>query len=166
MRVRKCKWPSPGAAEPRLVAEWDAEVLGEDEFGTWLFCAAGEIHRRADGTELVVPGDGVQLMPRTGWWAAWWWRDGRWIGVDICTPPEQGPDGWSYTDLELDLVRRKDGTVLVVDEDEFERAGLPESVGTAARAAAVELRVRLGDEKEPVVGAGWAWLEGAGRSAK
>jgi hypothetical protein len=149
MRVRKCKWPLPGTEEPRLVADWDAEVVGEDEFGTWLFCAAGEIHRRVDGTELKVPSDGVQLMPRTGWW----WRDGRWIGIDICTPPERGPDGWSYTDLELDLVRRKDGTVVLVEEDEFERAGLPETVAARARAAAADL-----SEDDPVFARGWEWL--------
>ena len=34
VQVRKGKWPLPGAAEPRSVAEWDARVLGTDQFGT------------------------------------------------------------------------------------------------------------------------------------
>ncbi|MBR8639666.1 DUF402 domain-containing protein [Streptomyces tuirus] len=70
---------------------------------------------------MVVPSDGVQLLPDSGWWAAWWWRTDRWISVDICTPPALDGSGWSYVDLELDLARLADGTVLLVDEDEFEQ---------------------------------------------
>jgi hypothetical protein len=163
--VQKGKWPLPGTDTPRPVAEWDARVLGTDQFGTWLFCREGEVHRKADGTSLVVPSDGVQLLPRTGWWAAWWWRNDRWISVDISTPPTLGESGWSYTDLELDLARLADGTVLLVDEEEFEQTvaeyAIPQAVVTAARAAASDLQTRLADATEPVVLAGWEWLERA-----
>lgn len=105
----------------------------------------------------------MQLLPASGWWAAWWWRKERWIGVDVCTPPVRDAAGWSYVDLELDLARLADGTVLLVDEDEFERAitecRLPPGVITAARAEAASLRGRLADAAEPVVAAGWQWLE-------
>ncbi|MEU0383218.1 DUF402 domain-containing protein [Streptomyces chartreusis] len=163
IRVQKRKWALPGGDGPRLATEWDARVLGTDAFGTWLFCAEGETHRRSDGRPLVVPSDGVQLMPASGWWAAWWWREEHWIGVDICTPPVRDAAGWSYVDLELDLARLADGTVLLVDEDEFEQAiteyRLPSEVITAARAEAASLRSRLADAAEPVVAAGWQWLE-------
>nr|WP_237556428.1 DUF402 domain-containing protein [Streptomyces sp. SID5464] len=102
-------------------------------------------------------------MPASGWWAAWWWRKEHWIGVDICTPPVLDAAGWSYVDLELDLARLADGTVLLVDEDEFEQAiteyRLPSEVITAARAEAASLRGRLADAAEPVVAAGWQWLQ-------
>ncbi|MEV0311768.1 DUF402 domain-containing protein [Nonomuraea fuscirosea] len=163
--MRKGKWPLPGMDAPRAAAEWDALVLGADEFGTWLFSRAGEVHRKADGAAVVLPCDGVQLLPRTGWWAAWWWSDDHWIGVDICTPPALGVSGWSYTDLELDLARFADGTVLLVDEEEFERTvrdcQVPQAFVAAARAEASGLRARLAAAGEPVVLAGWEWLKRA-----
>ncbi|MFJ9774965.1 DUF402 domain-containing protein [Kitasatospora sp. NPDC101157] len=163
--MRKGKWPLRGSAEPRPVAEWDARVLGADEFGTWLFCAEGEVHHKANGESLTVPSDGVQLLPNSGWWAAWWWRKEQWISVDVCTPPVLGESGWSYVDLELDLARLADGTVLLVDEDEFEQAVveclMPVDVVGAARAAAASLQTMLADATEPVVAAGWRWLDQA-----
>ena len=165
VQVRKEKWPLAGSHEPRLVANWSARVLGTDPFGTWLFCAQGEIHRKADGSALVVPSDGVQLLPSSGWWAAWWWRRDHWIGVDICTPPTLEESGWNYVDLELDLARLADGRVMLVDEDEFEQARidcqLPHDVIAAAHSAAAELQIRLARDTEPVVAAGWDWLDKA-----
>lgn len=159
IRVRKNKWPC------RPVSEWDAEVLGVDEFGTWLFCAKDETYRTPDGTEVVIPSDGVQLMPSTGWWAAWWWRMNHWISVDVCLPPVLDRDGWSFTDLELDLVRREDGTVLLVDEDEFEQAvaeyDIPVTVVETSRATTAELRARLADDADPLLAKGWEWLDSA-----
>jgi Protein of unknown function (DUF402) len=162
VRVRKKKWPLAGSHEPRTVARWDARVLGVDEFGTWLYCAKGELHHKADGSTIVVPSDGVQLLPSSGWWAAWWWREKSWIGVDICTPPRLDESGWSYIDLELDLARLADGEVMLVDEDEFERAiidcRLPDDVVAALRSTAAEIRSALARENDPVVAAGWNWL--------
>lgn len=161
-RVRKEKWPLAGRVGPRVVAEWHARVLGADQFGTWFYCAAGELHHRPDGTLIVVPSDGVQLLPSAGWWAAWWWREKSWIGVDICTPPRLDESGWSYIDLEIDLARLADGEVMLVDEDEFEQAiidcQLPDDVVAASRATATELRAALGRADEPVFAAGWQWL--------
>ena len=158
VQVRKEKWPLAGSCEPRLLATWNARVLGTDEFGTWLFCAEGELHRKADGSSLVVPSDGVQLLPSSGWWAAWWWRRDNWIGVDICTPPSLDASGRKYVDLELDLARLADGRVVLVDEGEFEQARidcqLPHDVTSAALAAAEELQARLAREAEPVVASG------------
>jgi hypothetical protein len=151
------------------VLQWDAQVLGTDRFGTWLSSAAGDVHRKANGDALVLPSDGVQLLPANGWWTAWWWRTRKWISVDICTPPVLSEGGWSYVDLELDLARLADGTVMVVDEDEFAHAVaegvIPEGDAVAARGTAAELQGRLADPSEPVVAAGWAWLDLTDQSA-
>jgi predicted RNA-binding protein associated with RNAse of E/G family len=73
--------------------------------------------------------------------------------------------GWSYVDLELDLVRLADGSVLLVDEDEFEQTvaeyRLPSDVVAAARTTAADLRKRLAIAVEPVMAAGWDWLDRA-----
>jgi len=59
-----------------------------------------------------------------------WWRrrtysraDGAPIGeiYNIHTPPELYPDGVRYFDLEVDVVRRPDGGVELVDEEELRR---------------------------------------------
>lgn len=163
VQVRKEKWPLAGRDSPRLVSTWDALLLGVDQFGTWLFCGEGEQHRKADGSPLTVPSSGVQLLPASGWWAAWWWERDRWIGVDICTPPVRDAAGWRYVDLELDLARLADGRVVLVDEDEFDAAAkacqLPADVVAAARHQAQDLESRLAAEDEPVVAAGWRWLD-------
>ncbi len=160
--VHKEKWPLAGSRGPRPVAWWDARVLGTDEFGTWLYCAKGQSHHKADGGTTLVPSDGVQFFPASGWWSAWWWREGSWIGVDICTPPARDERGWTYVDLELDLARLADGKVIFADEDEFEQAivdcQLPDDVVAASRSTAEEIRAMLGREDEPVVAAGWQWL--------
>ena len=59
----------------------------------------------------------------------WWGRrryfraDGALIGeiYNIHTPPELYPDGVRYLDLEVDVVRRPDGGVALVDEEELRR---------------------------------------------
>lgn len=66
-------------------------------------------------------------------------------------------------DLELDLTKLADGRVMLVDEDEFEVAvkdcALPADVVAAARHQAQNLQSRLASGDEPVVAAGWRWLD-------
>lgn len=101
-------------------------------------------------------------MPRSGWWTAWWWAEGRTVTVAICTPPQLNAGTWSYVDLEVDLVLRADGTVLVVDEDEFvelaTHKSLPWPVAEAVTDETTRMQSDLGDEP-PVVAAGWSWLD-------
>jgi hypothetical protein len=145
-----------------VALSWEARVLGRDEHGMWLYCPAGQRHRRADGTVIVADSGGVQLLPGAGWWAAWWWQRGHWIAVDVCTPPKLDGAQWSYVDLELDIVRTADDVVTVVDEDEFDElvaeCALPERVVMAACAAAVEVQAALVACQEPFGRRGWDWL--------
>src|SRR5437870_4836554 len=92
VRVEKRRYPS----RPR--GAWEALVLGEDEFGLWLFAPAGERNRHN------MPG--VQLLTGNRWWVAWWWDDPdhRWCAADVCTPVSSDDGTYSYDDLEIDVV--------------------------------------------------------------
>ncbi len=164
VRVEKWKWP-PGASAAGPAVTWTARVLGRDEFGTWLFCPRGARHERAGGAAAVLPCDAVQLLPTDGWWAAWWWADERWVSVDICTPPQWHGTAWRYLDLELDLALSADGTVEVVDADEFGAAVADGRIGTAAAARATgtcaALQRAMRDGTEPFGRTGWRWLAAA-----
>ncbi len=86
----------------------------------------------------------------------WWGRrryfraDGTPIGeiYNIHTPPELYPDGVRYLDLEVDVVRRPDGGVELVDEEELrhkvEEGLIPEALGIRALEEARSLVKRLG----------------------
>lgn len=153
--MHKQKYPS----RPHLSGELEAWTA--DEFGTWLYRPA---IRPADRT-------GVQLMPPDRWWTAWWWigwRDEparRWIAVDICTPPTLDTDGWRYDDLEIDLVLQADGSVLILDEDEFDAARqnvpYPPDIATAALRARDEVDRMLRERCEPFRSCGWQHLDRA-----
>jgi len=101
---------------------------------------------------LGVPkkeGDVATTKLREGrWWYPTVYRgeDGQRRGtyVNVCTPVEVFPDEVRYVDLHVDVIRRPDGTVERVDDDELDaavEAGLVgESLAAKARsvAAAVE----------------------------
>lgn len=138
-------------------------AVGEDRHGTWL---RGEVGSpwgapHADG-RLSVPV--VVLLREDRPWATWWVADpaDRRIELDVCLPPERTGDGWSYVDLELDVVRHDDGRVEIQDEDEYEqsvRAGWmsPEEAARARGAAAEGVRLLQGFPREPLA-LGWRLL--------
>ncbi len=86
----------------------------------------------------------------------WWGRrryfraDGTPIGeiYNIHTPPELYPDGVRYLDLEVDVVRRPDGEVELVDEEDLrhkvEEGLIPKALGIRALEEARSLVKRLG----------------------
>ena len=90
--------------------------------------------------------------------------------VDITTPPswsrddERGLDVVAMVDLDLDVVLRVDGELLIDDEDEFEEhrqsLGYPKDVVAVAESttAAVFASIAAGDE--PFHSVGQAWLAG------
>jgi hypothetical protein len=75
------------------------------------------------------------------------------------------PQGWQYDDLEVDLVRLADGSILVLDEDEFERARhsapYPQEIIKAALCSRDEVRRMLERPEEPFHSHGWRYLEKA-----
>lgn len=108
--------------------------MATDEFGTWLYTPAGSRYRGEDGQhtgvcEVAQDSDGigrpiVQLIPPRAWWIATWYPPDadRDVTVDICTPAVLVERTWTYTDMELDPWRGRDGTVTTDDWREFQAA--------------------------------------------
>jgi predicted RNA-binding protein associated with RNAse of E/G family len=99
------------------------EPLGADEFGWWLGGRAGIAMQRGFEPVIVQPHDFVVLVPAEGRWIANWNGPGDTrtaIYVDVTDQPVLSPDGVDAVDLDLDVVRLRDGSIQVLDEDEFE----------------------------------------------
>jgi hypothetical protein len=139
VRVRFEKWGGG--------AHWGADVvwLGEDEHGWWAGWGEGT-HWERPGGSFTSHGLQVGLFPRDRGFAATFYEpvadyEFR-VYVDVATVPTVTPEGViSAVDLDLDVIQRFDGAVLVDDEDEFvlhrERyAYPPELVGHAERECA------------------------------
>lgn len=108
--------------------------LGDDEHGRWWWGPAGRTIYRGDDPLFVTAEDALFLVPGAAWWSAAWWVDHPEVSlyVNINSPVVYEPDRFVSTDLDLDVVRRVDGHVEVVDRDEFElhqvRYGYPPDV--------------------------------------
>ncbi len=96
--------------------------LGDDEFGSWLWGVSGRTMYRGDQSVFVTEQPVVILIPGDAWWSLSWWvgHPEVEIYVNISTPAEWSPDRLVAVDLDLDVIRYCDGTVAVVDRDEFE----------------------------------------------
>lgn len=128
---------------------WSAYVLDTDEFGTWLHTPAGSLYRGEDGQhagvcEVAQDRDGVgrpivQLIPHDAWWIATWYPPtaDRDVTADICTPAVLVDHTWTYTDMELDPWRGRDGFVTTDDWDEFQTARAEGWINPAEAAASV-----------------------------
>ena len=151
---------------PGGVYVFEAIEIGEDEFGTWLYTAAGTTWRSPNQSGTVpVHFVGVFSSARPGPIV---FAEGSHVSFDVGLPPERTDRGWRYVDLELDPIIRPDGTVEIEDEDEFEeacRAGwIDESAALLARRVADEAVEALKRGDEPYATVGFAWLEAAIRS--
>jgi hypothetical protein len=104
---------------------FDVRPLVEDQFGVWLYAPRGSVWKAPHATG-TLPFDALALFSPEQWWVAWWVEDarGRRIEIDVCLPPQREPNGWSYVDLELDVVKRENGSTEVLDRDEFDAACL------------------------------------------
>lgn len=149
--ARKLRYPD------HVAASWTEVVLGADAYGQWAVLPAGSPVHRDSGTVLRYDSPQLFCYPYDGWWVARFGgpdaafaayrSDGAVVRVDaaepdrvdIGTPARLDADGGiSFVDLTLDLVRRSDGTVVVLDEHEVdEEAGRlsipPDHVANARR---------------------------------
>jgi protein associated with RNAse G/E len=141
-----------------------ARHLGEDEYGAWLGCPPDTVAQRGDDPPVIHPQAHVLLFPRDAWWTAAFNAEPQKTEIycDVTTVPVWRDGEVTMVDLDLDVRRRRDGTVEILDEDEFavhrERYGYPADVVAAARAATEWLERALSDGVEPFAGGYQRWL--------
>jgi protein associated with RNAse G/E len=147
---------------------WRHEMrrLGEDEFGIWLGAPAGSIVQRGDEPAQQLDHPFVQLItPSTYWSLIYNGEDHKYpVYVDIATPATWVTDHRvEMIDIDLDVARRRSGTVEVLDEDEFldhsERFDYPGWLIDRARTTAAELVMRLENRTEPFGVTPQGWLD-------
>jgi hypothetical protein len=139
-----------GKPDGRRIVLGEAEVVDREADGT----VRVRREMRSGGTYDALgterrPGDvAVTKLTEGKWWYPTVYRspDGESKGtyVNVCTPVEVFPGAVRYVDLHVDVVKRPDGTVERVDDDELEDAveagEVPEPLAERARqvAGAVE----------------------------
>ncbi len=131
-------------------------LLGEDENAVWGVCEAGEHVRRGGAFAFVRPHDYLMAIPRVGCWSALWYPPDdldREVYVNVNSSPVWTGDHVDIIDLDFDLLRMRDGSVNILDEDEFEQHRLEfaypaEIVAEAQRGLAV-LTETVGRPDEP-----------------
>jgi uncharacterized protein len=152
------KWPD------RKHWQFDSEMLGEDDFGVWLYTAQGSVIQRGEEQPISLGSGFVGLVPRDQWWLAefYWDHPTQEIYVNIGTPCEWGDDRVTSIDLDLDVVRHLDGSVEVLDEDEFldhqVRHAYPQHLIETARVTATNAVEALQRGDEPFRTAARRWL--------
>lgn len=131
-------------------------LLGEDEHGIWLGAPRPTTMRKGDNPLVVLDYASVSLIPRNGWWTASFNDEpaSTEIYCDITSTARwTGTGEVTMVDLDLDVLRMRDGAVLLVDADEFAehrvRYGYPADVVAAAERAASWLNEALADGTEP-----------------
>jgi len=140
-----------------------ATLLGSDEFGTWIGAPGGVPYTGPRGSGVFEPAF-VQLFPRDEWFVAVWNATSDIaLYVDVATPPQwPAPDHVTMIDLDLDVIRRRDGTVFLDDADEFEAHRVlyeyPDDVVTRARDMGAELMEAVRERREPFGEASAPWM--------
>ncbi len=154
----------------------DMHRLGADEHGQWLWAPTGTPYRCGDEPLTYFTRLAVKLVPPTGWWTAIWNADGDpAFYVDIVSPPQ-----WhghptearrvTMVDLDLDVVGRRNGDIVIVDEDEFAEhqvtLGYPPYLVDGARIAAARVYNDALSGAEPFGATASMWLERAAALAR
>lgn len=140
-------------------------LLGEDEYGTWLWGPRGRTVLRGERPVFTTEQDAVFLVVPGGWWSLAWWLGHPEVAlyVNVQTPATWDGDRLVAVDLDLDVVRFRDGRVETVDRDEFDlhrrRYGYPADLVAATERAAAEaheLTAANGPPFDGVAAARWA----------
>ncbi len=143
---------------------WRYEMrrVGQDKRGVWLGGQAGTPARRGGEDPVSIEHPFVQLIAPTAWWSPIWNSEGEIaVYVDVVEPAVWEDGLVRMIDLDLDVIRRRDGSVAVLDEDEFTEnsAAYPEYVVSTVRAAVARLVMALEADEEPFCDEGPGWLE-------
>ncbi|MEU6408583.1 DUF402 domain-containing protein [Microbispora sp. NPDC046933] len=141
-----------------------ARVLGEDEHGVWAGCPSGMIAQRGHEPPTVFEFASVILFPRDAWWTAAFNAPPHKAEIycDITTVPVRGDGRITMADLDLDVLRMRDGRLILDDEDEFAehqvRYAYPEEIIRQAERSAAWLMEAVGARTGPFGGAHDRWL--------
>ncbi|MGZ4582370.1 MAG: DUF402 domain-containing protein [Actinomycetes bacterium] len=164
VRVAYTKW---GGSQ-----HWTQDMtrLGEDEHGVWCASLAGVVVARLEST-FVAPHDAVGLFPHDQPWTALFFprADELALYVDISTTPQWRGSEVTMVDLDLDVIRRRDGSVFVADEDEFlehqVRYAYPSEVIRLAESSCAAVLAKVTASAEPFGAAAEPWLRLLGECA-
>ncbi len=144
----------------------DMVLLGEDEHGTWLGAPIGTVIQRGEESPMGWKHPFVQLIQRGQPWIPIWnvEPEKTEIYVDITTVPTRpAPDRYEAIDLDLDVVRLVDGTIMILDEDEFDEhrvsLGYPDWLVDQARSTTAAVAVAIERGTAPFDGAHLRWFE-------
>jgi protein associated with RNAse G/E len=139
--------------------------LGSDSHGVWLGAPAGNISRRGASFLSTTPDPQVMLIPADRWWTATFFSPpGKYsVYCDITTVPGwRSPSYVSMIDLDLDVIGRTSGDVILADEDEFAvhrvAFGYPADMVDRAEAAAAWLMSAVAGGWPPFDGCALNWL--------
>lgn len=113
--IERRKWPD---VPHYRHAGWE---LGEDEHGLWIELRVGVPVYRGDELLFHGTGGGLMLAPPHGRWLVWFPEFGPYeLYIDVVTAMVRTDSALTMVDLDLDVVRTREGEVLLLDEDEFE----------------------------------------------
>jgi uncharacterized protein len=142
------------------------EPLGTDQYGQWFGARAGIEMRRGYESPIVQTHDFVTLVPHEGSWIANWnppTAKKYAMYIDVTTKPVFEEGMVCAVDLDLDVVQMLDGSIRVLDEDEFAEHqvlyGYPAEVISQAEATTAELVKQIVSGLEPFATVGRARLE-------
>jgi uncharacterized protein len=163
VRMEYTKW------DGRLHWHIDVESLGHDSHGNWYTGRPGIWLQRGEEPPIEEVDGFVMLVPRTGDWIAFWNRlEEPSIYVDVTTTPEVHADKIAAVDLDLDLIRWRDGRVTEDDRDEFElhqrQMAYPPAVVAGAEKTARWLEAAMTARQPPFDDTGAEWLKAASRA--
>lgn len=135
---------------------YDADDLGTDDHGQWFALRPGDPYRRGDEPVRHATHGFVGFVPFEGAWSAEFNPTpigGSLIYVNVNTPAVFGDGIVEFVDLDLDVVLRPDGTVALLDEEEFAEhsatMSYPEKIVDLSRSTAAALFVALERKNEP-----------------
>ncbi|MEV4568303.1 DUF402 domain-containing protein [Nonomuraea sp. NPDC049419] len=96
-------------------------VLGEDEHGVWVDVPGGTLARKGDEPPVTWETPVTMLFPRNAWWTASFHIPPHKsdLYIDVTTVPEWRDDEVTMLDLDLDVIRLRNGRLILDDEDEF-----------------------------------------------
>lgn len=149
------------------VLHWGYEtlLLGEDEHGSWLALPKGAQRWKGHEPFQPTPRRSVMCAPHDGWWYLSYGGPVNKLThfVDIVTQPLWAADDRiEMIDLDLDVIIHQDGTIEVVDEDEFEAHQVlhdyTEEMVRRARAETTYIVEALNGRREPFFEVAAAWL--------